>query len=148
MAKRRKRPPRAGQPKTITIGPHILPAGWQPLDWLVPYVDGYACIHHGHERADDHSLCGPSIFCCLKAALRYTELMPDSAEAKAEWTLTEAEHLAGWLKQELQVMYFVFCDPARPTGLLAIGLSGQNLQDVLYKRVGLEAYAGRADRLG
>lgn len=39
---------------------------------MVPFQDGGACIHHGHATdPDDHSLCGPSIFCCRKAAARY-----------------------------------------------------------------------------
>lgn len=136
------------QSATTVMGPHILPKDWRPTDWLVPFIDGHACIHHGHERAsDDHSACGPSIFCCVKAAYRYTELIPDSAEAHATWELIDVTHLVSWLDRGPQVMYFVFCDPLRPTGLLAIGLSERLLLDVLYRRVDLAVYAERADRL-
>ena len=148
----RHRPARRS-PRTRSNAHHLYPEGWRSGDWCVPFEDGeHACIHHGHTAPDDHSLCGPSIFCCRKAAELYVALFPDSAEARAEWELTEAAHIATWMQANdkgpgVQVLYFVFCDPIRPDGLLAAGLHRSVARQVLFRRVPLERYAGDADRL-
>jgi hypothetical protein len=156
MTKRKRRSPRVRRergrrrpkPDTIVIGKHRFPQRWRLFDWLVPFVEGHACIHHGHTDPDDHSLCGPTIFCCVNAANRYVDLFPQSMEAQATWELTDVEILVDWLGGTPEkVMYIVFCDPQQPAGLLAIGLNGDKLLDVLYKQVPPEAYAAKADRL-
>jgi hypothetical protein len=127
---------------------HDYPPGWRNNDWVVPFRGGSACIHHGHDTdPDDHSLCGPSIFCCRRAAAHYIALFPDSCEARANWELTDADHLLSWVRKEVCVFYFIFCDPDRPEGLLAIGLSNKVLPDILNRRVTLDTYAADADRL-
>jgi hypothetical protein len=45
------------------------------------------------------------------------------------------------------VFYFVFCDPKRPHGLLAIDLSSAVVPDILWRRIPLERHAAAADRL-
>ncbi|RRR65704.1 MAG: hypothetical protein EI684_22335 [Candidatus Viridilinea halotolerans] len=127
---------------------HGYPPGWRRNNWFVPFIGGGACIHHGHATdADDHSRCGPAIFCCPHAATRYITLFPTSCEARALWEPTSARHLATWLDNGVNVFYFVFCDPERADGLLAIGLGGQLLRDVLWYRVPIETQAPYADRL-
>jgi hypothetical protein len=44
-------------------------------------------------------------------------------------------------------LFFVFCDPACPDGLLVMGLTGKEARDALHKRVPLEQYADMAQRL-
>lgn len=142
------RPSRLKKPETIIIGPHHLPKRWRPFDWLVPFIDNQACIHHGHGLDDDdHSRCGPVLFCCGKAAARYQDRFPQSDEARADWQLTDADHIARWLEKGVAVLYFIFCDPQRPEGLWAIGLSEEPLRQTLYKQLALEAHLDRADRL-
>ncbi|WP_129676680.1 hypothetical protein [Candidatus Chloroploca sp. Khr17] len=127
---------------------HRYPPNWQRNDWLVPFVDGAACIHHGHDTdADDHSRCGPAIFCCPHAAIRYVTLFPDSREARATWQPTNPSYLTTWLHNGVHVFYFVFCDPDHADGLLAIGLGGSWLHDALWHRTSLDTHALRADRL-
>ena len=127
---------------------HFYPEGWQADDWIVPFGDGeHACLHHGHPDPDDHSGCGPTIFCCSKACASYTDLFPDSVEAQADWQLTEAAHIATWMDAGVNVLFFVFCDPERPDGLLVIGLGGEEARQVLLKKVPLDRYAGEAQRL-
>jgi hypothetical protein len=77
----------------------------------------------------------------------YTDLFPEGAEARAEWQPTGATHIATWMDAGVNVLYFVFCDPTRPEGLLAIGLLGQHGRQVLLKRVPLDQYADEAERL-
>ncbi len=55
--------------------------------------------------------------------------------------------IAEWMDAGVNVIYFVFCDPVRPAGLLATGLVGQAAVDVLLKRVPVTQYAHRPDRL-
>ncbi|MBX0330830.1 hypothetical protein K2Z83_24535 [Oscillochloris sp. ZM17-4] len=127
---------------------HDYPPGWRRTDWVVPFIGGGACIHHGHETdPNDHSLCGPSIFCCRRAAARYMVLFPEGEEARADWELTEAAHLLSWVAKGVNVFYFVFCDPDRPEGLLAIGLAAETLPDILRRRVPLDTHAAAAERL-
>lgn len=127
---------------------HDYPPGWRRNDWLVPFSDGAACIHHGHDTdPDDHSLCGPAIFCCRKAAARYVALFPDGCEASANWELTGSDLLLSWLRKGVNVFYFAFCDPEHPEGLLAIGLGGENLPAIVRRQIPLDTYVERADRL-
>ncbi len=158
MSKRKRRPaknlprPRrrtfSKKPETILFGSHQIPKSWRPFDWVVPFIDNHACIHHGHGLDDDdHSRCGPVLFCCPKASARYLELFPKSGEAQADWQLTDADHIAAWLDKGVTVLYFIFCDPQRPQDLWAIGLSEEPLRQTLYKQLALEAHLDRADRL-
>lgn len=126
---------------------HIYPPGWKDLHWLVPFSGDNAVIHHGHSDPDDHSLCGPTLFCCAKSQQLFVESFPDSEEAKATWELVEADHIAAWMASGVNVLYFIFCDPVRPKGLLAGGLSGQDARRALHKEVPLEQFADRATRL-
>jgi len=150
-AKHRPRPRRRSsqsQFESIILGPHHLPKRWRPFDWLVPFIDNQACIQHGHGLADDdHSRCGPALFCCRKAAERYGALFPDCAEIEADWQLTTADHIARWLDKGVPVLYFIFCDPRRPQGLWIIGLSGEPLRQTLYQQLALEAHLDHATRL-
>jgi hypothetical protein len=153
MARRKRRLPRgmAGEQALgkLTIGGHVFPSVWRPADWLVPVANGEVCIQHRTDLApDDHRLCGPILFCCLKAFELQKRYYPDSRVAQAEWRLASASDMVKWLEHGTHVMYFVFCDPSRPDGLLALGLEGPFLLDVLYKRVPIEAYAQLADRVG
>jgi hypothetical protein len=76
------------------------------------------------------------------------ERFPKTAEAHAEWQATGASHIATWMAAGVNVLYFVFCDPVHPEGLLAIGLSGDHARQVLHKRVPLDRYADEAEGLG
>jgi len=126
---------------------HIYSADWKPDHWLVPYLSENALIQHGHTAADDHSLCGPMVYCCANAQRVFVESFPDSAAARASWELTEAAHIAAWMDAGANVIYFIFCDPVRPEGLLAGGLSGAEARQVLFHQVHLEQFADRANRI-
>jgi len=126
---------------------HIYPPEMKPQDWLVPYSGENAVIHHGHSSPDDHSLCGPVVFCCANSQQLFLEAFPDSAEAQASWEFTSSSHITSWIDAGVALLYFVFCDPVRPRGLLAGGLSGDEARQVLNKEVLLEQFGSRATRL-
>lgn len=126
---------------------HIYPHGWKPNHWLVPYEGEQALIHHGHNQANDHSRCGPMVFCCARAQQVFIGHFPNSQPAKANWGLTEAEHIHAWLEAGVNVLYFIFCDPVSPRGLLAGGLSGEQARQVLFREVLVEQYSDNATRL-
>jgi hypothetical protein len=126
---------------------HVYPQSWQPNQWLVPYVGENAAILHGHTDPEDHSLCGPVLFCCANSQELYVRTFPESAEAQASWELTQAEHILTWLETGVNVLYFVFCDPVRPQGLLAGGLSGEEARQVVLRETPIEQYAEKANRL-
>lgn len=108
----------------------------------MPFQNENAVIHHGHSSPKDHSLRGPVLFCCAKSQALYVESFPDSAEAHASsWEITKADHIATWMEAGVNVLYFVFCDPIRPMGLLSGGLFGDEARQALYKSVLLESYA-------
>ena len=127
---------------------HIYPDSWNPLSWLVPFQGEDAAIRHGHTSPDDHSLCGPVLFCCAKSQQLFLDTFPESAEARAtSWEITEADHIAAWMDAGVNILYFVFCDPVRPKGLLTGGLSGEEARQALYREAPLEGYTERANRL-
>ncbi len=92
---------------------HTYRGGQQPDQWLVPLQDdGYACFYHGHDDTDDHSLCGPQIFCCHKAASRFLAQYPDTLPATMTFQPMSPASLLAWLSSSgPQVFYFYFCDP-------------------------------------
>ena len=126
---------------------HVYPQGWQANQWLIPYIGENAAILHGHTNSEDHSLCGPVLFCCANSQELYLEAFPESNEAQASWELTQAEHILTWMDAGVNVLYFVFCDPVRPQGLLAGGLSGEEARQVVLKEVPIEQFAEKARRL-
>jgi len=126
---------------------HIYPDGWEPNHWIIPFDGDNAVIHHGHSDPEDHSLCGPTLFCCAKSASLYIEAFPESAEAQANWEMTEAAHVAAWLDAGVKVLYFVFCDPDSEDGLLAGGFTDEKAREVLFKVIPIEEFAPRANRL-
>lgn len=125
---------------------HDYPPGWRPDDWLVPYIDGGACIHHGHTAPDDHSLCGPALFCCRRAAARYVALHPESCEAEATWELPPpiiswagcavacrcstlcsaipSDRMGCWLLASAGVACPTSCDGAHRFSAMSMGRSG------------------------
>ena len=135
---------------TIAIGPHLFPEVWEPLDWVAPVqADGLQCVqHHPDCTQEHHPYCGPILFCCLKAFDLYRRYYPDSGVAQANWKLANPAELNVWLEQGTHVFHFAFCDPRRAEGLFVWGLEGVLLQDVLHKRVPIEAYHRQADRVG
>jgi hypothetical protein len=72
---------------------------------------------------------------------------PNSAEAGASWGITSAEHIASWIERGVTLLYFVFCDPVRPKGLLAGGLSGKAAKRALFKEIPLEDFTDQATRI-
>lgn len=126
---------------------HIYPKDWKEDHWLVPFSGDNAVIHHGHQSPDDHTLCGPMVFCCANSQRLFMETFPDSAIARASWELTEGDHIAAWIDAGVNVIYFVFCDPVRPRGLLAGGLTGEEARQVLARQLHPEYFAERATRI-
>lgn len=133
----------------LAVGPHLFPEVWSPLDWIAPIKDDQLCIqHHPDCTPDHHPMCGPILFCCLKAFDLHKRYYPHSGVAQANWRLAAPSELKVWVQSDTQVIYFVFCDPQRPEALFSLGLQGPMLQDVLHKRIPIEAYLPYADRVG
>jgi len=142
MAKNKRRPPRPGLTPvvkpTIRIGPHLFPDHWQPLDWLVPVVEGRWFIHHGHTDPNDHSRCAPLLFCCLLAVEKYQRLPGSPLAGLDQFSLVSGQELTPFLQRGGRVLYFIFCDPVRPEGLWFVELEGEPLRQILYKQQPLE----------
>jgi len=118
------------------------------MEWYVPFINGRAIIYHGHESPDDHTDCGPEIFCCPKAAYLLLQRHPEVIPAAAEWQFTDGKYLTSWMGEHgPQVYYFFFCDPADRTALRFCGVREPELRDVLLKRLTLDGYLERADRI-
>ncbi len=65
--------------------------------------------------------------------------LPGSPLASLDvWQLKQGSELAPFLEQGDPRLYFIFCDPVRPEGLWAIGLSGETMWQVLFKQKPLE----------
>jgi hypothetical protein len=118
------------------------------MEWYVPFIDDHAMIYHGHTDPDDHSECGPQIFCCPKAALLLQQRHPSAIRATAEWLFTEGKHLVSWMQGDgPRVFYFFFCDPEERTLLRFCGVRFPDAREVLLKRRSLDLYLESADRI-
>ncbi len=116
--------------------------------WYVPFQDNHAIIYHGHEDPNDHSECGPKVFCCPKAAQLLTQMYPESVPSDAEWSFKRGQDLAAWMGPDGPLFYyFFFCDPEDPQLLRFAGVRVPEVRDVLLKRQSLDRYLENADRL-
>jgi hypothetical protein len=121
---------------------------WPKKEWYVPFQDGHAIIYHGHEDSDDHSLCGPQVFCCPKAATLLLQAYPETVPANADWEFTEPELLVSWMGPDgPAVFYFFFCDPDDRNAVCFSGVSAPHVRDVLFKRRPLDEYLAVAERI-
>jgi hypothetical protein len=121
---------------------------WKTMEWFVPFQDDHAIMYHGHEDPEDHSECGPQIFCCPKAAILLRQRHPDSATTTADWEFTDGHHLASWIGPPgPRIFYFFFCDPDDWTVLRFAGVSVPELRGVLHKKSPLDTYLEIADRI-
>jgi hypothetical protein len=78
----------------------------------------------------------------------FLQCYPDSIAATAEWQFTDGQHLATWIAPiGPQIFYFLFCDPDEWTVLRFAGVAPPNLRSVLLKRVTLDNYLEKADRI-
>ncbi len=116
---------------------HDYPKGWKHGDWLVPYIDDHACIYHSHEDADNHSLCGPQIFCCRGAVDMLLQRYPNFLKKNMTWSLTEANHLLSW---GVPWFYIFFCDPSSARRLRFVGISQEDQRLVLQQQRPLSYY--------
>lgn len=125
----------------MLVDRHEYPQHWQQEDWIVPTTGGHAVIRHGHQDPQDHSACGPILFCCSRSARLYAKAFPETPESKAQWQLIDGRTIIGWFDGGVQVAYFVFCDPESETELRAVGISELgNVRDVIRKAVPIERY--------
>ncbi|GAA4459637.1 hypothetical protein [Novipirellula rosea] len=143
MTKRVRKPNRVGKPGRVGI---VHGAAWAKLEWFVPFTDGHAYIYHGHEDPQDHSDCGPHIFCCPEAGKKFLQRFPESEMNEAEWKFTSAYDLIGWMgSQGPKVFYIFFCDPDDPMALRFAGVRLGDIRKVLMKRQSLDSFLDIAD---
>ena len=128
----------------IALGPHLWPSTWRPADWLV-VVKGDQILE---QSPPEPYLRGPILFCCLKAFDLQAQYYPTSSVAQADWRFTRLSEIEGWANSDQQVVYFVFCDPLRATGLWTIALQGPLLAQVLHRQRPIESLTPYADQVG
>jgi hypothetical protein len=128
----------------IALGPHLWPSTWLPADWLV-VVQGDQILE---QSPFEPYLRGPILFCCLKAFDLQAQYYPASSVAQADWRFTRLSEIEGWANSDQQVVYFVFCDPLRSTGLWTIALQGPVLAQVLHRQRSIESLTPYADLVG
>jgi len=117
-------------------------------EWYVPFEDGHAIIYHGHDNPNDHSDCGPKVFCCPKAAQLLRQYYPNAIPVDAEWQFILGDDLAVWIGPDgPQIYYFFFCDPEDSQLLRFVGVAVPEVRDILLKRLSLDPYLEDADRI-
>lgn len=127
---------------------HQYPEGYAPNDWLVPTHDGHAIIRHGHDDPNDHTACGPTLFCCARSARLYAAAFPEVPETQATWQLMDKRVVLSWIDGGVNVAFFVFCDPESDRTLCALGISvAGGVREVIEKATPLEAFTEDATSL-
>lgn len=143
--KARKNKKRALQKKKRASAKNAQPSQQGDNNWVVPFVNEHACIYHGHENSDDHSLCGPQIFCCPNAARVLLSVHPNAIDSSAEWCDTTGEFLLEWDHPNL--FYVWFCDPDDSDSIYFAGVEKDDLPGVLLGRRSIHDWINVSDRL-
>ena len=117
----------------------------QANEWLVPFADGGACIFHGHEDRNDHSKCGPQIFCCPNAVRVLLTRYPAAIRSNAEWEFTLDTHLLTWA--DPLIFYFFYCHQDDSDRIYFTGVKKAELRDVLLRKVSLQEYRDVSDQI-
>lgn len=144
--KARKSQKRIMHKKKRAAAENALPPAKQRDDnWFVPIVDEHACIYHGHDDSDDHSLCGPQIFCCPNASRVLLEIHEAAIEAEAQWYDMKGADLLEWSGPNL--FYFWFCDPNDSDSIYFTGVEKDDLPSVLLGRRSIHDWIDVSDRL-
>lgn len=97
-------------------------------------------IYHGHSDPDDHSRCGPQLFCCgrslaLYLAL-YQHLLPDDVQFQF---LTGSEVFDWFRTMAPPMIYFYACDPINHQRAYFLPISEQNAWDIILFFVPIES---------
>ena len=109
-------------------------AGWQTLEWLVPFTDGHAIIYHPDSDCTEDSLYGPLVFWSQNAVDLFMEQFPRHELGQASCEIVLADQIISWMDAGIQAIYFIYCDPEMPNGLAASGMSGNYARRALNKQ--------------
>lgn len=149
QSKARKDKKRMARKKKLAVAENVLSPSSEnkqgDSNWVVPIIDEQACIYHGHGDSDDHSLCGPQIFCCPNAAQVLLAIHPNGIDPDAQYYEMEGEDLLEWTAPNL--FYFWFCDPDDSDSVYFTGVEKEDLPSVLLGQRSIHDWINVADRL-
>lgn len=114
--------------------------GQQPNQWIVPLTaDDLPVILHAHAEPDDHSGCGPQLFCCGRALALYLEYYRDLLPEDVCFQFGTGSEVADWYRSMTPpLIYFYACDPVNQQRAYFLSVMEQHAWDIIQFFVPIE----------
>lgn len=140
MAKKSKK--RLRKPKSVKPAPqshHWYRRGQQSNQWIVPLTASMPVIYHGHTNPEDHSHCGPQLFCCARSLGLYLAFYQDHLPDDARFQFFSGAEVFDWYRSMTPpTIYFYACDPVNQQRAYFLSVSEQNAWDIIQFFVPIE----------
>lgn len=134
MAKKAKKRSRNRRRKQGTQGSHHwYRHGQQPNEWIVPLTVGdMPVIYHGHSDPEDHSGCGPQLFCCGRSLALYLQIYLHHLPEDVHFQFHTGSEVVEWYRSMTPPMiYFYACDPINEHRAYFLPVSEQKAWDII-----------------
>ena len=123
-----------------TASCHTYRNGQQPNQWIIPLTaDHMPVIYHGHTDPDDHSGCGPQLFCCGRSLglylASYQHHLPDDVTFRF---YSGTEVYDSFRAMTPPMIYFYACDPVNQQRAYFLPVPEQNAWDIIQFFVPIE----------
>ncbi len=112
----------------------------QPDQWVVPLTaDDMPAIYHGHTNPEDHSQCGPQLFCCGRSLGLYLALYEDHLPDDVQFQFFSGAEMFDWYRSmNPPMIYFYACDPVNQKRAYFLSVPEKNAWDIIQFFVPIE----------
>lgn len=141
MVKKSKRHySKADLPQQVSEPHHWYRHNQQPNQWIVPLTEGdMPVIYHGHADSEDHSGCGPQLFCCGRSLALYLKFYQHHLPDDVRFQFLDGPEVFDWYQSMTPPMiYFYACDPVNQQRAYFLPVMAQHAWDIIQFVVPIE----------
>ena len=131
-SRKRQQKPRLAQPASASH--HWYRHGQERDQWIVPLTAGdMPVILHRHPNPDDHSACGPQLFCCGRSLGLYLDLYRSLLPQDVRFQFLSAAEVDDWYRaMSPPFLYFYACDPLNPHRAYFLSVPEEEAWDIIH----------------
>lgn len=112
----------------------------QPKQWIVPLTEGdMPVIYHGHADPEEHSGCGPQLFCCGRSLALFLEFYRHQLPDDVRFQFLDGLEVFDWYQSMTPPMiYFYACDPVNQQRAYFLPVMAHHAWDIIQFSVPIE----------